>query len=404
MHSHTIIILLSGIVILSYAFNILSRRTGIPSVLLLIGAGIGIQYASHYYGYLQQDVSSLVKVLGAIGLLLIVLEAALDLEVNRSKGPLIGRSALSALSIFLLSAFAIAWLINVWLHEPFERAFLYAVPMSIISSAVVIPSTEHLPEHKKEFVIYESSFSDIIGILVFNYMLMKNVLSWASTGVFLGNILLAILISVVSSVVMVFILSRITIQLKFFLLFAVLSLLYATGELIKLPSLLIVLVFGLVLNNSRIIFRGKLRKVLPRESIKPIVDQLKVITAETSFLLRTFFFILFGYSIQLKVLVEQEVWQLGSLIVLALLAVRFIYLRLILKTHLFPELLLMPRGLITILLFYSIPADKALASFNGGVIFFVVSVTSVLMMVGILLFKKQERGLAAETEQAEGHW
>jgi hypothetical protein len=391
LHTYTIIILLSSIVIISYVYNIISRKTNIPSVLLLIATGLGIKYLSAYYGYVQQDVQKLVKILGAVGLIMIVLEAALDLKVNRSKLKLINDSFLSALGIFILSSFSIGILIMYWLNQPFEIAFLYAVPLSIISSAIVIPSTSHLPEHKKEFIIYESSLSDIIGIMVFNYMIMKDVFTVRSTALFLGNVGLAILTSVVASLLLIYILTKIKVNLKFFLLFAVLTFVYAAGELIHLPSLLIVLVFGLILNNSELAFVGKLKSIIKDVEMDSIVSQMGSITAETSFLIRTFFFILFGYSIQLNLLLVPAVWQLGSLIVLILLFARYLYLRLILRSNLFPEILLLPRGLVTILLFYSIPKEKTMEGFDIGILFFVVVVTSLLMMIGLMFFGNKDR-------------
>jgi Kef-type K+ transport system membrane component KefB len=391
MRSYTIIILLSAIVILSYIYNLLSRKTRIPSVLLLIATGIGIKYLSEYYGYIARDVSRLVKILGAIGLIMIVLEAALDLKIGKHKIRLIRDSFSSALFIFILSAAGIAMLLTQWLNEPFDQAFLYAIPLSIISSAVVIPSTSHLPEHKKEFIIYESSFSDIIGILVFNYMLMKNVLSATSVLMFAGKIGLAILVSIAASFMLIFILTRnAQMNIRFFLVFAVLSLVYAMGETIHIPSLLIVLVFGLVINNSSTAIPQSLRRRLKIEDMDNILVFMKAITAETSFLIRTFFFILFGYTINLYVFYNTDVWIIGTIIVAILLFVRFLYLRMILRTNLFPELFLMPRGLITILLFYSIPPAKSMGSFNEGILFFVIAITSILMMFGLLLFKDKE--------------
>ncbi|MBS1687328.1 MAG: cation:proton antiporter [Bacteroidetes bacterium] len=388
--THTVIILLSGIVILSYLFNMVSRKTKIPAVLLLIGTGIAIKYLSAYYGYVEQDVNKLVKILGAIGLIMIVLEAALDLDVNRKKLKLIRDSFLSAGVIFAVSATAIAWLISYWLGESVRMAAVYAVPMSIISSAIVIPSTSHLPEHKKEFIIYESSFSDIIGIMVFNYLVMNSVLNLQSIGVFAASVGLAILISVLASFMLLYILAKISIDLKFFLLFAMLALVYSAGELIHIPALLIVLVFGLVLNNSHLFLRGRFRSLATHEHMEGILSLMKSITAETSFLIRTFFFILFGYSIQLSLVAERQVIVLGTLIVLILLGARFLYLRFILRSNLFPELFLMPRGLVTILLFYSIPAAQVTGSFSVGVLFYVVVVTSLFMMAGLLFFKPKE--------------
>ena len=72
----------------------------------------------------------------------------------------------------------------------------------------------------------------------------------------------------------------------------------------------------------------------------------------------------------------------------------------ILKANLFPELFLMPRGLVTILLFYSIPVSKQLTNFKVGIIFYVVVVTSLLMMVGLIFFKKEDTNYLQTTEDA----
>ena len=54
---------------------------------------------------------------------------------------------------------------------PFSKAMAHAlmltIPLSILSSAIILPSIEDLNEKKKEFMIYESTFSDIIGIVAF---------------------------------------------------------------------------------------------------------------------------------------------------------------------------------------------------------------------------------------------
>lgn len=393
LHTHTVIILLSCTVILSYLFNVFSRKTNIPAVLLLIGAGIGTRQVLHYYGYNSINVEKLVKILGAIGIIMIVLEAALDLEVGRHKLRLMRNSLLSAIFIFIISVCGIAGLLVLRLQQSFHLALIYAIPMSIISSAIVIPSTGHLPEEKKEFIVYESSFSDILGILVFDYMLMDNVLSAHAIGIFTGNLLAAVIISTLASLLLLYILTRITINLRFFLMFAILALVYSAGELVHIPALLIVLVFGLVLNNSRLVLRGRLRKLADTAQMREILFLMRSITAETSFLLRTFFFILFGYSLDIKALFEWDVVLTGSLVVAVLFIARFLYLRIILKSNLLPELFLMPRGLVTILLFYSIPASKTMYNFNPAILFFVVVVTSLLMMFGLLFFHKKEEDI-----------
>ena len=87
MNSYLLIIAISSVVILSFFFNIISKKTNIPSVLLLIGLGIGIKSYMTANNILDKDLAldTILEVLGNIGLVMIVLEAALDLKLEREK-------------------------------------------------------------------------------------------------------------------------------------------------------------------------------------------------------------------------------------------------------------------------------------------------------------------------------
>lgn len=92
MDSFVLIILASAVVIISYFFNIVSSRTKIPSVLMLIGLGLIVKQALEISGYSQPNVQRILEILGNVGLIMIVLEAALDLELSREKWPIIWKS------------------------------------------------------------------------------------------------------------------------------------------------------------------------------------------------------------------------------------------------------------------------------------------------------------------------
>ena len=78
--AYSIVIGGSLIIILSYFANLLAKRTNIPSVLLLIGMGIGIRQMMHTVGWHNIPYEGLIlELLGTIGLIFILLEAALDL-------------------------------------------------------------------------------------------------------------------------------------------------------------------------------------------------------------------------------------------------------------------------------------------------------------------------------------
>jgi hypothetical protein len=270
-----------------------------------------------------------------------------------------------------------------------------------MSSSIVLPSIHPLSANKKEFLIYESSFSDIIGILVFNYLIADGFLTGASVLKFGGNLILSVLSSLLLSLLLFLILARTKLNIKFFLIFSLLILIYAGGKMIHLPSLIIILVFGLLINNWELVKINFIRRFFPNNQVAPIRALLHSITAETSFLIRPFFFILFGFSISLNFLNQSEILLVGGLIVLVLFVVRLVYLRFFLRTNLFPESFFIPRGLITIVLFYKIPEHLRLTSFDDGILFFVILVTSFVMTLGMILYKKRPEQMVEEGSFSE---
>ena len=92
MNPYFLIIALAGIIILSFFFNVISEKTNIPSVLMLIGLGMGLKAWMTSQGIIDDDLEldSILEVLGNVGLVMIVLEAALDLKLERDKRIVLG--------------------------------------------------------------------------------------------------------------------------------------------------------------------------------------------------------------------------------------------------------------------------------------------------------------------------
>lgn len=353
----------------------------------MLATGIGLNYLGRNFGFQFASANFLLELLGIIGLILIVLEGALDLQLARKKIPLITKSVFSALLILVATTAIISYIFIQFLELPLKIAVIYAVPLGVISSAIAIPSVQKLSQEKKEFIIYESTFSDIIGIILFNYVILDNIFSATSIGQFFIGFFSIILISFVSSLLLLILLNYTTSHVKFYLIFAVLILIYSVAKLFHLPSLLLILIFGLTLNNARLFIKGKLANYLHLEKITTITQELKLITIETAFIIRTFFFILFGYTINLILLQDINVTLIGSLIIVTIIFIRFIFLRFILKSNILPEIFIAPRGLITIILFYSIPPAFQSEQFNEGILFFVIIVSALIMMLGLMLTK-----------------
>ncbi len=389
--SYNLIIAASLIVILSFWFNMISKKTNIPSVLMLIALGVILQYIIGAFVEEELDFFPILEVLGIIGLIMIVLEAAMELKLKREKlWPI-----LKSMAIALLGLLASAWVAMYILYQfipgmTLESAWLYATPLSVLSSAVIIPSVVHLSEEKKEFHVYESTFSDIMGIIMF-YFLAGQIDPAESTSAlaFAGNILVTIIISVVASYAIILIFQEIKSQAKQFLLIAVLLLLYSIGKKLHLSSLIIILIFGLVIANMKLFFGGKLSVFWKEERAKQIYHELHIITMETAFIVRTFFFVVFGITIVLASLFDFQVALISLLILLSIYVIRFILLKIFIRKDILPQLFIAPRGLITVLLFYAIPQEAHVEGFEPGILLFIIIGTSLIMTWAMIKDKRK---------------
>ena len=384
-----ILITISVLVILSYLFDIMSKWVRIPSVLFLLGSGLIINIIWKNIGLPNYEVRPLLELFGTVGLILIVLEGSLDLTLNKSKLPIIKKSLLSATVPLLLGSFAGAYIIQYFFNCTFQLAWINAIPIVVISSAVAIPSAANFEKTKKEFVVYESSFSDIIGIMIFNFALMSDAGSPMSFLKFGGDTLFIVLISIACSIILFVFLHFVKLHIKFIFTFAILILVYALVKMLHLPSLLLVMFFVILLNNYKLIQFDWIQKWLQEDKFDKELEQLKSITGESAFLIRTFFFLLFGFSLEIESLQSINMWNIAMLIIALLFVIRYITLRFLDKKLLFPALFIAPKGLITVLLFYSIPEDKRIFGVSEPSIFMIIIISCLLMMGGTLFTKKE---------------
>jgi NhaP-type Na+/H+ or K+/H+ antiporter len=384
--NYLILIILSLVVISSHIFDIFSKLSKIPSVLLLLFTGVILRFIGSYFHF-KIDLEKYLVLFGSIGLILIVLEGAMDLKISREKLPVIGRAFSSALIILLLSAGLVAFLIYSWVQCDVRNAVVNAIPIAVISSAIAIPTVRHLSSNIREFITYESIFSDILGIFLFNMVIQQSIFSFSAVAFSLANIPLVIIISLVTSWILAVLMNKIKIQVKFIFILSVLILIYSLGKLLHLPALFLILIFGLLLSNSGLMEKIRFLKLIRIAGIESDTEQFKLVIAEVTFLIRTFFFVIFGYMIDVRNILNIDKLLLAGCILACLFAIRYIYLKITLKVDILSTLFIAPRGLITILLFYSIPEAFKLEFMEQGIIFFVILVTSLLMMVGTLIYK-----------------
>ena len=388
MTTYTILIILSGLVIFSYLFDLVASKTKVPSVLLLLLLGIGLRLLVDNLKIQTFNFLSILPTLGTVGLILIVFEGSLELKYDQHKNKIIKSAFFSALSILLGTISVITTIIYQISHHDLYTCIANAIPFSVISSAIAIPSAAALNNKDKEFVIYESSFSDILGIIIFNFTITNHSVN---TSAFIGlglSTFLILLLSAIACVVLLYIMGRLVHHIKFFLIIAILILVYAIGQSYHLSSLVLILSTGLFLNNADTIQNVWFRSIFLYKNLTADLSQLYQLSAESAFILRTFFFVIFGFTINIGELNNKIVLANGFFILITIYLIRMLFLKIFKKDNLGPILYIAPRGLISILLYFNLPASLKIPEVGTPFLFLVVLGSSIVMTLGITLSKR----------------
>lgn len=393
----TVIIILCGILLVSYIFALTSSKTKIPSVLLLLVLGWSIKQVVVFLGIEVPRLDSVLLVLATVGLVLIVLEGSLELKLDRSKFGLIMKSFLGALIPILILTAAIGFAFHYIGEVPLRTAVINAIPFCVISSAIAIPSAVNLAARDKEFVIYESSLSDILGVLLFNFIYYNEVYDANTFGEFGIQILIILAVSFVATIGLSFLLARIDHHVKFVPIILIVVMLYTILKIYHLPGLIFILLFGLFVGHL-----GKLKNIRWIEKLvtynpESEVKMFTVLTIEGTFLIRSLFFLDFGYLLETSELFDPAtaLWAFGM--VTAFILVRALQL-VISRLPLNPLLFVFPRGLITILLFLYIAPEWNIEFVNRSLIIQVIILTVLVMTLGSMLTSSEEADQIQEND------
>ena len=373
-------------------------------MILLFVLGWGVKQVGNYFELTLPQLTPVLPILGTIGLILIVLEGSLELELNKNKFSLIRKSVVGVFLSMIVSAFVIAFLF-VWIgDQPLKQSLINAIPFCVISSAVVIPSVSNMSKTNKEFIIYESSLSDIIGVIFFNFIVANATIGVASFGVFGLQLLVMIIVSFVATLGLSFLLSKINHHIKFIPIMLMLILVYEVSKLLNLPSLIFIMVFGLVMGNLDELKRFRLIRKLQPAGLNEEVFKFKGLIIEAAFLIRSLFFLLFGYQLRTSEILNTSTLLWSAEILLVIYTFRALQLMLS-KLPLRSLLFVAPRGLITILLFLGILPENAIPFVNKSVVVQVILLSIIIMMISLVSSspksKKEDEIQAAEAVEIE---
>ncbi|KIA89161.1 cation:proton antiporter [Kaistella jeonii] len=375
------------ILLVSYIFDITSKFTKVPSVIFLLATGWLLNQVGGLFNIIIPNLNVVLPVLGTIGLILIVLEGSLELELNRSNQSVIKKSALIALLPLVIIAIGFSLFLYYEWEVPFKQSLINIIPFCIISSSIAIPSAINLTKDKRQFITYESSLSDIIGVVFFNFATFGTAITLSGAFHFVGQFMLMLVISLVASLVLAFLLAKIDHHIKYGPIIILNILIYEISKIYHLPALIFILFFGLILGNIDELKHLKFLRNVRFTKLNSEVKHFKDVVVEATFIVRTLFFIVFGFVLKTEDIINTDslVWSVS--IVIAIYLLRAIFLKLG-KMDMQPLFYIAPRGLITVLLFLSITPEDRFPYLNESVVIQVILLTTFIMMIGLVFEKK----------------
>ena len=298
-----VIAFIGALVFGAHLFVALFAKTRVPDVLLLIVIGLLLGPVTHLVR--PEQFGSVGPVFTTVTLVFLLFESGTELQVGTIRKVLHGSFLLSVLNFVVTTAVVAvaAWKVA---HLGVGTAILLGTILGGTSPAVVIPIAAQLKmkEHSGAILFLESAISDVVSIVLALALLdglhAGNLEVGKIIGTLLGSFLLAGVLGALGAIFWSNLLSRVrTLQNGMFTTAAFLFLIFGLAELLGYSGAIAALVFGVGLGN--VAWHGAiLSKRFPSLAPVGLNSREKGFFAEIVFLLKTFFFVYIGLSIQFR--------------------------------------------------------------------------------------------------------
>jgi len=297
-----IIAFLGILVFLAHLFTGIFRRTRIPDVLLLIIIGICLGPISGLVYPVQ--FGEVGPVFITITLIIILFESGLTLRLSTLRTALGGAMTLAPLSFFLTMAVVAGF--AIWLTDlELIPAFILGAIVGSTSEAVVIPLVRQLKMQDKTQTLLsvESSVNDVLSIVITIALVEAYVLGKFSVASISGNLIASFLVAITFGILGAFLwsglLNRIhAIKNTMFTTPAFVFVIFGIVEVLGFSGAIAALAFGITIGNIKDI-RFPFFNRDPTSEPVGLTDTEKVFFGEVAFLLKSFFFVYLGISLEL---------------------------------------------------------------------------------------------------------
>jgi NhaP-type Na+/H+ or K+/H+ antiporter len=290
------------LVFLAHVFAEVFSRKRVPDVLLLILIGLAI---GPLLGIVTPGHLGLVgPVFTTITLVTILFEGGTELKYDTLRHSLRGTSLLTFLNFFA-TLIVIGFL--AWLFLDLEPlvAFMLGAIIGGTSSAVVIPLVRQLniSNNSRTILILESAFSDVLCIVFALAFIEAAQLGQIQVGTTIGQILASFILASIMGLIGAFFWSVVlhkirNIKNSIFTTPAFVFIIYGLSELLGYSGAISALAFGIGLANTDLIKGTALSKFFTKEP-DSLNETERILFGEAVFLLKTFFFVYIGVSMQL---------------------------------------------------------------------------------------------------------
>jgi len=302
MHVEGVIALVGALIFLAHFFTALFSRTRIPDVLLLILIGLLIGPFLHFTT--PASFGRVGPVFTTITLVLLLFEGGLDLGLDTLRQSLRGTLVLTLLSFALtvLVASLATWRLG---HLELLQSLTLGTIVGGTSPAVVIPLAAQLKmgPQASATLFLESAFGDVLSIIITLALVDAQQIGSLRVGSLMGglmaSLLFAIVIGAASAIAWSMLLRRVrAFEHTAFTSAAFLFLIYGLVEYLGFSGAISALVFGATLGNIRFLREAIFQSSAPLESTGLNFEE-KAFLSEIVFLLKTFFFVYIGLSVEL---------------------------------------------------------------------------------------------------------
>ena len=287
----------------AHLFSEIFSRKRIPDVLFLIIIGLLIGPVFHWLS--PESLGNAGSLFSGITLVTILFESGTQLRFSALKDSFRGALRLTALN-FVLSAVAI-WLVG-WLILELDPivSMILGCMLGGTASAVVIPIVRqmHMSEKPAIMLILEAAIGNVFSIVLALALMQAIKSRHVEFGAILGDIfssfILATVMGLFGAIFWALILDKVR-NIKYSILTtpAFVFIIYGINEWMGFSGAIAALAFGIGMANIDSIYNAWLKKFIKKVPVN-LNETERSLFSELVLLLKTFFFIYVGISIQLK--------------------------------------------------------------------------------------------------------